>query len=41
MLPPVSNDLCSLRPREDRLCVTVEVPFDANSGAGEPAFTGR
>ena len=39
MLPPeLSNDLCSLRPREDRLCVTVEVPFDANLELGEPAF---
>ena len=39
MLPPeLSNDLCSLRPSEDRLCVTVEVPFDANLELGEPAF---
>ncbi len=39
MLPPeLSNDLCSLRPHEDRLCVTVEVPFDANLELGEPAF---
>ncbi|HEU6445377.1 MAG TPA: RNB domain-containing ribonuclease, partial [Gaiellaceae bacterium] len=39
MLPPeLSNDLCSLRPREDRLCVTVEVPFDANFDPGEPTF---
>jgi ribonuclease R len=39
MLPPeLSNDLCSLRPREDRLCVTVEVPFDASLEPGEPAF---
>ena len=39
MLPPdLSNDLCSLRQREDRLCVTVEVPFDANLDLGEPAF---
>ncbi|HEY7707044.1 MAG TPA: VacB/RNase II family 3'-5' exoribonuclease [Gaiellaceae bacterium] len=39
MLPPeLSNDLCSLRPRQDRLCVTVEVPFDANFDAGEPSF---
>ena len=39
MLPPeLSNDLCSLRPREDRLCVTVEVPFGANLELGEPAF---
>ncbi len=39
MLPPeLSNDLCSLRPREDRLCVTVEVPIDADLQLGEPAF---
>jgi ribonuclease R len=39
MLPPeLSNDLCSLRPREDRLCVTVEVPFNDNVELGEPAF---
>ena len=39
MLPPeLSNDLCSLRPREDRLCVTVEVPFDAKFDPGEPTF---
>ncbi|HEX2292060.1 MAG TPA: ribonuclease R family protein, partial [Gaiellaceae bacterium] len=39
MLPPeLADDLCSLRPRQDRLCVTVEVPFDANLDAGEPAF---
>jgi ribonuclease R len=35
MLPPeLSEDLCSLRPNLDRLCVTVEVPIDA----GEPRF---
>jgi ribonuclease R len=34
MLPPeLSNDLCSLRPNEDRLTVTVEFPPH-----GEPAF---
>jgi ribonuclease R len=39
MLPPeLSNDLCSLRPREDRLCVTVEVPFGANLELGEAVF---
>jgi ribonuclease R len=35
MLPPdLSEDLCSLRPHEDRLCVTVEIPL----GGGEPSF---
>jgi len=35
MLPPeLSEDLCSLRPYEDRLCVTVELPL----GGGEPSF---
>jgi ribonuclease R len=35
MLPPeLSEDLCSLRPYEDRLCVTVELPHDG----GEPSF---
>ena len=35
MLPPdLSEDLCSLRPHEDRLCVTVEIPLDG----GEPSF---
>jgi ribonuclease R len=39
MLPPeLSNDLCSLRPHQDRLCVTVEVPFDGNLDAGEAVF---
>ena len=39
MLPPeLSDDLCSLRPRQDRLCVTVEVPFDANLELGKPTF---
>jgi ribonuclease R len=39
MLPPeLSNDLCSLRPHQDRLCVTVEVLFDADLRAGEPVF---
>jgi ribonuclease R len=35
MLPPeLSEDLCSLRPYEDRLCVTVELPLDGS----EPSF---
>ena len=39
MLPhELADDLCSLRPHEDRLCVTVEVPFDGNLHAGEPKF---
>jgi ribonuclease R len=39
MLPPeLADDLCSLRPRQDRLCVTVEVPFDSNLDPGEPTF---
>ena len=39
MLPPeLADDLCSLRPRQDRLCVTVEVPFDGNLVLGEPTF---
>jgi len=39
MLPPeLADDLCSLRPNQDRLCVTVEVPFDGNLEAGEPTF---
>jgi ribonuclease R len=39
MLPPeLSNDLCSLRPHQDRLCVTVEIPFDADLRAGTPLF---
>jgi ribonuclease R len=39
MLPPeLSSDLSSLRPNEDRLCVTVEIPFDAELRAGEPVF---
>ena len=34
MLPhELSDDLCSLRPNEDRLCVTVELP-----PSGEPSF---
>jgi ribonuclease R len=39
MLPEqLSADLCSLRPYEDRRCVTVEVLFDAGLRAGEPLF---
>jgi ribonuclease R len=35
MLPPeLSEDLCSLRPYEERLCVTVELPL----AGGEPSF---
>jgi ribonuclease R len=40
MLPhELADDLCSLRPHQDRLCVTVEVPF-AGPGLeqGEPVF---
>lgn len=39
MLPhELSDDLCSLRPMQDRLCVTVEIPFDGGLRPGEPAF---
>jgi ribonuclease R len=39
MLPPeLADDLCSLRPRQDRLCVTVEIPFDTQLEPGEPSF---
>ena len=40
MLPhELADDLCSLRPNVNRLCVTVELPLDsAGSNAGEPAF---
>lgn len=39
MLPPeLADDLCSLRPHQDRLTVTVEVPFDADLRPGEPVF---
>jgi len=38
MLPPeLADDLCSLRPYEDRLCATVEVLFDSALAPGEPA----
>ncbi len=40
MLPhELADDLCSLRPHEDRLCVTVEVPFTGSAlEQGEPVF---
>ena len=39
MLPPaLADDACSLRPNQDRLTVTVEIPFSADLQAGEPSF---
>jgi ribonuclease R len=39
MLPhELSDDLCSLRPHQDRRCVTVEIPFDMDLDPGEPRF---
>jgi ribonuclease R len=39
MLPhELADDACSLRPHVERLCVTVEVPFDASLQPGEPSF---
>ncbi len=39
MLPhSIADDACSLRPNEDRLTVTVEVPFSAALEPGEPVF---
>jgi ribonuclease R len=39
MLPErLSADLCSLRPQEDRRCITVEIPFDPDLIPGEPTF---
>jgi ribonuclease R len=39
MLPPeLADDACSLRPHVDRLCLTVEVPFDGAMNAGVPSF---
>ena len=39
MLPPeLSDDACSLRPNVDRVCVTVELPLDAELRAGEARF---
>jgi ribonuclease R len=37
MLPErLSADLCTLRPHQDRRCVTVELPFDGNLDPGAP-----
>lgn len=39
MLPhELADDLCSLRPHQDRLAVTVEVPFTSGLTQGEPVF---
>jgi ribonuclease R len=39
MLPhDLADDACSLRPHQDRLTVTVEIPFDAALQPGEPVF---
>ena len=39
MLPPeLADDLCSLRPHQDRLCLTVEIPFGEDLDAGEASF---
>jgi ribonuclease R len=39
MLPEeLSAGLCSLRPHEERRCVTVEIPFDGDLVPGEPHF---
>jgi len=39
MLPErLSADLCSLRPLEERRCVTVEIPFDGDLVPGEARF---
>jgi ribonuclease R len=39
MLPErLSADLCSLRPHEERRCVTVEIPFNGALEPGEPTF---
>jgi ribonuclease R len=39
MLPPeLSEELCSLRPQVDRLCLTVEVALRNGLPAGEPQF---
>ena len=39
MLPhSLADDACSLRPHEDRLTVTVEIPFGAGLEPGEPLF---
>jgi ribonuclease R len=34
----LADDLCSLRPRQDRLAVTVEIPFGDGLTIGTPAF---
>jgi ribonuclease R len=39
MLPEeLSAGLCSLRPHEERRCVTVEIPFDGDLVPGDPRF---
>jgi ribonuclease R len=39
MLPEeLSAGLCSLRPHEERRCVTVEIPFDGDLVPGKPRF---
>jgi ribonuclease R len=39
MLPEaLSADLCSLRPHQERRCLTVEVAFDGSLEPGEPVF---
>jgi len=39
MLPPeLADEACSLRPHVERLCVTVELPFDGSFELGEPEF---
>jgi ribonuclease R len=39
MLPhELSDDACSLRPHQDRRCVTVELPFSPGLEPGEPRF---
>jgi ribonuclease R len=39
MLPhELADDACSLRPNEERLTVTVELPFDAGFNPGTPLF---
>ena len=39
MLPhELSDDLCSLRPHQDRRCLTVEILFGADCEPGEPSF---
>jgi ribonuclease R len=39
MLPhELADDLCSLRPQEDRLCLTVEIAFTESLEPGQPRF---